>query len=324
MEAGEPIERGVNVLLERAGHPHAPLEREHPDLHPACRAIEPWIHPADQPVAGQDGQRVVSELPFVRRDVDLPDIGEAEEIGQPLAPPEEVVEWWEEADGAVGPSTLGACLTVVAAQRREVAGERVVRATHSLDLQRAHVALPDALFDDLPALRSRDLPPAEPEVAEIEDPVGAEIFVEQGCVGVRARDLLRVAQDIGWHDSLGEIEMALDAVTADDHHLAAVPEHVEGVTGSLRPRTLIVPVPSDPVVREERARGQGTAALELPQDHRGGALQDGAFPTVRLAHMLAHMAVQVRRQAIIAKYRIGKEKEVFLRANPQFPYLFAC
>ena len=126
-------------------------------------------------------------------DVDLPDVGEPEEIGQPLAPPEQVVQRREEADGTIRPSSLSPCRTVVAAQRWEVAGQRVVLASHVVDLEGGDVPPADTLGDDLASLRRGDLAPPEAEVAQLKDPVRAEVLVQEGRVRVRDRDLLGVA-----------------------------------------------------------------------------------------------------------------------------------
>src|SRR6266508_6846857 len=61
-------------------------------------AVDPWLDPADEPVAEPDRQHVVAPAPFRGRDVDLPDVVEAEQRTQQLAIPDERVERREERD----------------------------------------------------------------------------------------------------------------------------------------------------------------------------------------------------------------------------------
>src|SRR3972149_11387326 len=97
----------------------------------------------------------------------------------------------------VRPSLLSPGFAVVAAQRGKVTDQRVVLAPDPVALQGGHVPAADTLGDDLASLRRGDLPPPEAEVAQLENPVRAEVLVQEGRVRVRDRDLLSGAQYTG-------------------------------------------------------------------------------------------------------------------------------
>lgn len=86
MESGKRLEGAVQPALQACGGSYVLFETQHAHDEAAAPAIQAWVHTSDEVFAGEHGHRVVTEPAFVGRDVDLPDIGEVEEIGKPLAP----------------------------------------------------------------------------------------------------------------------------------------------------------------------------------------------------------------------------------------------
>src|SRR5688572_13816373 len=82
-----------------------------PDRHDPERIrppIDPWLDPANEPVAEPDRQHVVAPSTLRGRDVHLPDVVEPEQRAQHLAVPDERIERRDEGDTgspAVGWST---------------------------------------------------------------------------------------------------------------------------------------------------------------------------------------------------------------------------
>jgi hypothetical protein len=147
-----------------------------------CPAVDPGLDTAHEPVAEQDRQDVVAPSSFRGRNVDLPDVVEAEQPTEQVAIPDERVERREERDAGVR-MDVSAVVLHVGHRRLEHVDFRPddeARPTDTLDLDR----------DELPGVHELRVQLASADRADPEP-----VFSTDRLAGCRAVPKLLAAGD---------------------------------------------------------------------------------------------------------------------------------
>ena len=289
--AGEPVERRVERVVERAGGADAVLAVEGPDDEAPLLPLRLEVGAADDPVAAQEREHVVAVLPLRRRLVDLDQVVEAEDPPRERAVPEQVVERREQHGGARGgPVELGV-------GRDEDVGASVV------DAEPPEAALGDELRDRRP-----DAGRAAPQAPVLRDPASVSAPRARTACSANVRSTSSAggtgASSCAARDhALGQVVDALEALASRDHELAVVPEPLEH-------RLRRLPVPHAAAGRPLELPGRERAVLADPSED---LVARGADSRLDVVDVAVPVAAAVLHRTAEERPRLDREQARLVR-----------